>query len=367
MSASSDPGTEAVQTQRTLELTIRVGAVFLLAAWCIQIVLPFLGAVVWGIVIAVAANAPYQRLEAALGGRSKPAAALFALLALLLLIVPAVLLTDSLASGARQLAEVLRDGSLEIPPPPAEVRSWPLIGGPTYEFWELASKSLETALAPLAPQLKTFSVHMLAAAASAGFGILQFVLSVIIAAALLATSAVGDRTADAIAARLAGDRGPELADLAGATMRGVTRGIIGVAMIQAILAGFGFIAVGLPGAGLWALLCLVFAVVQLPVALFMTPIVIYVFTSASTLVAVFFLAWAIFVSLIDNVLKPLLFSRGARVPTLVIFVGSIGGMLSMGILGLFVGAVVLSVGYEVTRMWLYGDVGEDSSVPAQAT
>lgn len=363
MSGAGDRGGSA-ETRRTLELLIRVGAVVLLAAWCIQIVLPFLGAVVWGLVIAIASAGGYRRLEAALAGRSALAAVFFALLALTGLVVPAVLLTDSLIDGARVLSEELRGGALEIPPPPADVRSWPLVGVPVYEFWQLASGSLEAALARLAPQLEVLSRALLAAAASAGLGIAQFVLSIIIAAALLARADTGAAVVHVLASRLAGSRGPELIEIAGATVRGVTRGIIGVALIQSVLAGIGFIAVGVPGAGLWALLCLLLAVIQLTPALVIVPVVIYVFTTTSTPVAVAFLLWSTFVSLIDNVLKPILFSRGARVPTLVIFVGSIGGVLSMGILGLFVGAVVLSVGYDVMRIWLEEDVRTGTEVPS---
>jgi predicted PurR-regulated permease PerM len=348
-------GREPSETRRTLDLLIRVGAVGLLAAWCIQIVAPFLGAMVWGLVIAVGAAGGYRRLEAALGGRSTLAAVVFALIALMLVILPAVMLTESLVSGARALAEDLKDGALDLPPPPPSVRDWPLVGGPVYEFWELASTSLERALAKLAPQLQALSRQLLSAAAAAGIGTAQFFLSIVIAAALLARADSGSAVAHGLAERLAGERGPALAEIAGATVRGVTRGVIGVALIQSVLAGVGFGAVGVPGAGLWALLCLVVAVIQLPPALIIAPIVIYVFTVASTPVAVAFLLWSTFVSLIDNVLKPIIFSRGARVPTLVIFVGSIGGVLSMGILGLFVGAVVLSIGYEVLRSWLTGE------------
>lgn len=355
---------EARDARQALDLLIRVGAALLLAAWCIQIVLPFLGAVVWGIVIAVASLGAYRRLEVAFGGRSSLAAAVFGLGALLVLVVPAVMLTESLVGGARVVSQELEDGLLEVPPPPAAVRDWPLVGPPVHEFWELASTSLEAALARLAPQLQALSRALLAAAASAGIGIAQFFLSIVIAAALLGRADSGAAVTQVLARRLAGERGPELAEIAGATVRGVTRGIIGVALIQSVLAGVGFIAAGVPGAGLWALLCLVLAVIQLPPALVIAPIVIYVFTAASTPVAVAFLVWSTFVSLIDNVLKPMLFSRGARVPTLVIFVGSIGGVLSMGILGLFVGAVVLSVGYEVMRLWLAEEVSAEVGASA---
>jgi predicted PurR-regulated permease PerM len=156
----------------------------------------------------------------------------------------------------------------------------------------------------------------------------------------------------AIARRIAAERGTEFATLAGATVRSVAQGILGVALIQSFLAGLGFLVVGIPGAGLWALLGLFFCVVQvglLPVAL---PALIYVFATAEPVTAVVFTIWTLAVSLIDNVLKPLLLGRGVRVPTVVIFLGAIGGFLTEGIIGLFVGAVVLVLGYRLFQAWL---------------
>ena len=175
---------------------------------------------------------------------------------------------------------------------------------------------------------------------------------VIIAAVLLANARSGQRFAHALAEKLAGERGEELTTLARATVSSVATGIVGVALLQSVLAGIGFVAVGLPAAGLWAVMVLLFAVVQLPIPIVMIPIIVYVFSSASTPVAVVFTIWAVFVSLIDNFLKPILFGRGAQVPTLVIFIGAIGGMLTSGIIGLFTGSVILAVGYALFRAWL---------------
>ena len=152
--------------------------------------------------------------------------------------------------------------------------------------------------------------------------------------------------------------------LARATVSSVVQGIVGVALIQAILAGVGFVAADVPGAGLWAMLVLVSAIVQLPVGLVVIPPILLVFSSASTTVAVLFTLWCVFISLVDNFLKPILFGRGVEIPTIVIFVGAIGGMLTMGIIGLFVGSVVLAVGYELFKAWIEED---ESSAQAPGT
>jgi predicted PurR-regulated permease PerM len=158
--------------------------------------------------------------------------------------------------------------------------------------------------------------------------------------------------AQGIARRLAGERGPQLADLAEATVRGVARGLLGVAVVQSLLAGVGMVLAGVPAAGLWTLLCLFLCVVQIGAGLVLVPAVIYVFVTGSTTTAVLFLVWSVFVMLIDNVLKPMLMGRGLQVPMVVVFLGAIGGMLAWGIVGLFVGSVILVLGYKLFVGWL---------------
>jgi len=156
-----------------------------------------------------------------------------------------------------------------------------------------------------------------------------------------------------LAIRLFGENGPEFEELAVATIRSVTSGIIGVALIQSVFAALGFLFAGLPGVGLWALIFLFAAVLQVG-ALVLVPAVIYMFSIASTTKAVLFLVWCLIVGLMDNVLKPLLLGRGVPVPMAVVFLGAIGGLLTMGTIGLFVGAIVLSIGYKLLIAWLEG-------------
>jgi predicted PurR-regulated permease PerM len=154
---------------------------------------------------------------------------------------------------------------------------------------------------------------------------------------------------------VAGEHGSLLADLAEATVRSVTRGILGVALIQALLSGVGLLVAGVPGAGIWAVLCLLLAVMQLPILLVLLPIAIYVFSYASTVGAVAFLVWSIAVGVSDTFLKPMLLGRGIDVPMLIIFVGAIGGFITTGIIGLFLGSIVLAVSYKLFLVWLEGE------------
>lgn len=345
----------ASPTGKALEIAIRIGLVFLLVAWCFQIVRPFIVPVVWGIIISVATYPGYHWVLGLLGGRNRLAAALYTLSVLVLVVGPALLLTGTLVEGATGLASDLSDGTLSIPPPPRSVGSWPLIGEETERFWTLASVNIQEALQQVAPQLKTVGSWLLAAAAGASFGILQFVLAIVIAGALQAYAAQGHRAAYAIAVRLAGERGRDLADLAETTVRSVARGILGVSIIQSLAAGLGFLVAGVPAAGLWALLCLLLGIAQIGILVILVPIVIYLFNTADTLTAVGFLIWSIPVGLLDNILKPIFLGRGVKTPMLIVFLGAIGGFLNSGIIGLFIGAVILALSYELFMRWLHHD------------
>jgi predicted PurR-regulated permease PerM len=280
---------------------------------------------------------------------------LFTILLLGVLIVPIALLAQTLVDGIQTLAVALHNETLTIPPPPPTIATWPIVGKPLSDLWSLASNNIPAALRSLAPQLKEAANGLLSAAAGVGLGVLQFLVSILVAGFLLASSGQGARVSRKFAIHLFGNKGAEYEALAGATIRSVTTGILGVALIQSLLAGLGFLVVRLPGAGLWALLFLIAAVLQVG-SLALIPAVIYVFATASTAKAVAFLIWCIVVALMDNVLKPLLLGRGVPVPIVVVFLGAIGGFLAIGIIGLFVGPIVLSVGYKLFLAWLDEDI-----------
>jgi len=349
--------------RRAVEITIHIGLVILLTTACLMILKPFLPMVAWGIIIAIAVNPAYQKLRSLMGGRSKLAAVLFTLLFLGVLIIPVALLTETLIQGIQTLIAHTREGTLGIPPPPAGVKTWPLIGGPLNNVWTTASTNLTGLLKSLLPQLRAFVPTLLHASAGIGLTVLEFVLSILVAGVLLAKSGDGAEVSHALARRLFGERGPEFEKLAGSTVRSVTNGILGVAAIQAVLAGAGFLVVGLPGAGLWTLLFLFASVLQAG-GLVLLPAVIYTFAVAGTTKAVLFLLWCIVVTGLEHVLKPLLLGRGVAVPIVVIFLGAIGGFLAVGIIGLFVGAIVLCVGYKLFLAWLEDPGRADSSLAA---
>ena len=347
--------------RRALEVSIHVGLMVLLTAACLKILLPFLPLVAWGIIIAIAVFPAYRWLRRMVGGRGSLAATIFTLLFLAILIVPIVLLAETMVGGVQTLAAHVKDGSFSIPPPPDSVGTWPIIGAPLQKLWTKASTDLTGLLQSQAPKITSLVPGLLSASASLGLTVLQFVLSILVAGVLLAKASGCATVSHSLANRLFGDRGPEFEDLAGSTIRSVTNGILGVAVIQTFLAGLGFVVAGLPGAGLWTLIFLFAAVLQAG-GIILIPAVIYMFAIASTTKAVLFLLWCIVVGLIDNVLKPLLLGRGVAVPIAVVFLGAIGGFIAMGIIGLFVGAIVLSVGYKLFLAWLEGPMAAKEDV-----
>jgi predicted PurR-regulated permease PerM len=352
MNDSNLPANDKIFLHRSLEATIRIGLLLIISVWCFKIVEPFITPIIWGIIIAIAAYPLYNRLRTTLGERHTLAATVFTFMFLIILIVPTVLLTETLIDGLKTLAEKAKDGSLTIPPPPEDLHNMMLIGEPLAKFWLLASENIHSALLQLTPVLKVIGSWLLSAAKGAGIAILHFVVAIIIAGILLANSSGGIRTARAITRRLANEKGADFADLAEATVRSVANGILGVALIQSLLAGLGFMVAGVPAAGLWALLCLILSIAQIGIAPILIPIIIYLFYTADSFTAVAFLIWCVPLTLLDNILKPILLGRGVKTPMAVIFIGAIGGLLSSGVIGLFIGAVILALGYDLFLLWL---------------
>lgn len=338
--------------RRATQTVIRLSLLALLVFWCLEILSPFIDPIVGGAVIAIAVHTPYTKLTSALGGRPRLAAVVLVVIALLVLIIPAIALGASLVETASDLSEGFAAQEIRVPPPPDAVASWPIIGERLHAVWLSASQNLESALVTLAPQLKNAGLAVIGAVGDLGWGLVMFIVAIIIAGALLPHREGAVTLTDKAASIVAGERGPELAELAASSIQSVTKGVIGVALIQSVLAGLGMLAVGVPGAGLLALLILILAVMQLPPMLVLIPVILYVFATSSTTVAVVFTIYAVLVGASDNVLKPLLMGHGSSVPMLVLFMGSLGGFIASGILGLFVGAVVLSLGYTIFMAWL---------------
>lgn len=337
-----------------IDIAIRLGVLVLIIFWCFNIVSPFITPVIWATVIAISLYPLFQRSLAAFGGRNKLTATVFALLGLAVLITPVVLLSGSLIDGVQVLSKSLEEGTLQIPPAPPKVADWPLIGGAVYDTWQLAATNLTAAITKFTPQLKAIGNVLFSTALESGVGVLQFVISIIIAGVFLASAKFGKSAANRFASRLSPIHGEDFVKMASATIRSVAQGVLGVAFVQASFVGLGFWAVDVPGAGLWAFLVLILSVIQLPPLLVIAPVIVYVFsTDAGTTTLVIFTLWSLLGAMLDSILKPFVMGRGVDVPMLVIMLGAIGGMISSGILGLFTGAIILGIGYNLYLHWLH--------------
>jgi predicted PurR-regulated permease PerM len=343
---------------------VQIAAVVVLALWSFEIIAPFVSIVLWGAIIAVALYPLHKKLSGTLGGREKLSSTVFVLLGLAILLVPSYMLTDSSIATFKTVGAQLESGEVSISPPDASVAEWPLVGEKVHAIWSAAAVNLEETINKFSEQLKDLAKTVVKLAGSMAVGVLQFVLSIIIAGVFLVGAEGSYRMSQTFALSLAGDRGKGLTDLAVETIRSVAKGVLGVAIIQALLSAIGLVVMGIPAAGVWTFIILLLAIMQLPPVIILGPIAVWVFSTADTVPATIFAIYAIIVSGSDSFLKPLFLGRGMETPMLVILLGAIGGMILSGIVGLFIGAVVLAFGYEILKAWMETDELNNPRQPA---
>ena len=338
-------------TATWIELTIRLGALGLLLYLSFVLLRPFISIAIWSVILTVALYPTYDWMVDHLGGRRRLAAALLTGLILLIIIGPATWLALGLIDSFRTLSEF--DLSVLAPPPPPEtVKSWPLVGNSIYQFWDLASTNLQAALAKIAPQLKPLGNTMLHIAAEAGTGAIKFFIAIFVAGFLFSPAPALVESIRMFSRRLALGRGEEFVQLAGATIRAVSRGVIGISALQAFLAGLGLMAAGIPGASLITSAVLVLGIIQIGPSIILIPVIIWVWFTMETTSALLFTAYMIPVNLLDNILRPIVMGRGLNTPMIIILIGVIGGTISYGISGLFLGPIVLAVIWELSVAWV---------------
>jgi len=338
-----------------IQLAIRLGLLAFLVYWSFILVRPFIPILAWSVVLAVALYPPYDWLAEHIGGRPKLAAILITGVALAIVIGPATWLGLGLIENLRGFASELGAGTLAIPAPPDGVKNWPLIGPQLHTLWGHASSNLGTALGELAPHLKPLAGPVFAFAGSASVGTLKFILSVALAGFLFP---YGPRLVAAtrrIQARLLTNRSDDFVALAGLTIRTVSQGVIGVAVLQSLLSGIGLKLAGVPYAGVVALAVLVLGIVQIGSAPVMFPVIIWVWATKEFTPALLITLYLVIVGLADNILKPLLMGRGLSTPLMVIFIGVLGGTIAHGIVGLFIGPIILAVAWELMMAWIRDD------------
>jgi predicted PurR-regulated permease PerM len=327
----------------------------LLLILCFRIISPFVTIVAWAMIIAVAIYPAHVMLTGKLGGREKTSATIFVLVGLAILIIPTYMTADSSITALTTVGHDLKEGTVTISPPNESVEDWPVIGKKVYTAWDAAADNLEATLRKNQPQLVAFSEGVIKFAGSIAIGVLQFVVSMIIAGVFLVSAEGGYRTARTLSSSLIGERGNSMVDLVIDTIRSVAKGVLGVAIIQALFAGIGLVVMGVPVPGIWAGIVLILAIVQLPVLIVMGPIAFWAFSIADPIPATIFAVYCVLVSIADMFLKPMFLGRGMEIPMLVILLGAIGGAMAAGIIGLFIGAIVLALGYEILVAWMATD------------
>src|SRR5688572_2407641 len=339
---------------KLIDLLVRVVVIGALALVCYRAFSPFLGLMAWAIILAVTLYPLHQRIVKRVWGKQWLASVLLVVVGLFVIIAPTALLLNSLADSVRGFIADVQNNTLHIPPPSAGVADWPLVGDKVFAYWSQAHTDLPGLVQSLQPKISELAGRALAAVASIGTTMLLFFASFVVASILMAYGDSGSRTCRGIFDRIAGERGEALLNLSISTIRAVALGVIGVAFIQAILVGLALVISGVPAAGVLAIIMLVLGIVQVPALIVTIPAIVYIWASGgySTSMAIAYTVLLLIVGLADNVLKPLMLGRGVDVPMPVILLGALGGMATGGILGMFVGATALALGYEIFMAWV---------------
>jgi predicted PurR-regulated permease PerM len=352
-------------TAPMMDVLIRAVLIGGLAVLCYIVFAPFLTLMVWSTILAVTMYPLHQRLARRLGGRGRLASTILVVVAILLIITPTAFLMNSFADSVRHLIRSVQQNTLVVPAPREAIQNMPIVGKKIYDAWSKASTDLPGFVQSMQPKIGELARRALGIVASIGTGLLLFLGSFIVAGILMAYGESGARTSRAMFTRVAGaERGEALVKLSTATIRTVALGVMGVAFIQAIAIGLALLIARVPAPGLLSIVALILCIAQLPALIVTLPAICYIWLSGnySHSAAITYTIILLLTGLIDNVLKPFMLGRGVDVPMPVILLGALGGMASGGILGMFVGATALALGYEIFRRWVGTAPGSDAAV-----
>jgi predicted PurR-regulated permease PerM len=337
-----------------LNVLIRGGLIVVLSLFCFRVARPFQDLLLWALILSVTLYPLHRQLLMRTGNSDARAATLIVIASIAILLVPLYLLGSSLATSAQGAIEAIKSGAIQVPQPDSSVASWPLIGEDLYTLWAEAALDLSGLLNLAAPKIRGYTMGLLGTLAGMGAAFLIFIGALIVAGIIMACGQNGHRSARRIAGRLVGpEQGERIVTLCTATIRTVAVGVIGIAFIQMLLIGIGFVAMGIPGAGLLALAVLLLGIMQLPATLITLPVIALVLvTQGASMATIIFSAYTLIAGLVDNVLKPLMLGRGLEVPMPVVLIGALGGMIDSGVIGLFIGPVILAVAYRLFWEWV---------------
>lgn len=332
---------------------LRISILLLVLGWCFFIIKPFLIVIIWAIILAVALFPLYNKLVIKIGaGKKKLATFLFGLGAAILFIIPSYFILGSVYDSTALTVDQIKNNTLQIPLPDEKVKDWPLIGEKLFDEWHALSDNFQNYAIMHKELLLEYGVELISGVTGFIGTLLVFIFSFFIALVFMYRAEWGYRASNQLFQKLIGKDHQEIVHMSRDTIRSVVKGILLVALIQAAAAFLGFKAIGLPAAGIFTLVVLVTAIVQIPAILTMIPAILIAFSIAEPAYAVIFTIYSILVAISDNFLKPMLLGKGLKTPIIIILLGTIGGMLLHGIIGMFIGAVVLAVVYQLYQFWL---------------
>lgn len=337
-----------------IDVLMHFALIVLLAVFCFRVFQPFLHLMLWAIILAVTLYPLHVKLRARTGRGNGSTATLIVVLSIALLAVPLWLVGESLVTSAVEASRGLEKGQLHVPPPKASVAEWPVIGDKVHAAWSKLAADPHLLVEKLGPRFRDTGMKVLGAAAGVAGALLLLLAALAVAGIFMAWGTETIAATTRVARWLVGaERAKELVDLCAATIRAVAQGVVGIAFIQALLVGVAFVLLPVPGAGLLTIVVLMLGIMQVPATVVTVPVIIWVLASQGMSTAnVIFAIYVFIAGLADNVLKPLLLGRGVAVPMPVILIGAIGGMVSDGLIGLFLGPIVLGVAYQLFWRWV---------------
>ncbi len=340
---------------KMLDMLIKFGILLALASFCFTIFSPFLNLMLWAVILAVVIFPFHQKVAERLNDKQGRAATLLIVMGLILLVLPTIWMVSTMADNMGSLVERVSQNTLEVPAPKESIANIPLVGKKVYGVWMKASTDLPSLVKSLQPHLGDAAKQVLHALASISGSLLLSMFSFIVAGIMMAYGHPGAESCARIATRIAGPtRGEKLINICSSTIRAVALGVIGVAFIQALLVGIVMTFAGIPAVGIFFVLVLVLGIAQIPALLVTIPAIAYIWMTGDngTVASIVYTVLLAIAGAVDNVLKPIFLGRGVDAPMPVVLLGALGGMATSGILGMFIGATLLSIGYRIFMAWV---------------
>ena len=335
-----------------IEIAIKLGVIGVILAVSFLIIKPFLGILLWSVILAVALFPAVESLGKKLNLSRKKVVVILTIVANLALVVPTYMLSENALSSIVDLKEIASQENFSIPAPKEHVKDWPVIGEQAYSLWYDASRNLKGVIESFSQEIKIVISKIAKALKDVFSVILMSMASLIIAAFFITGAEKYTRFYKKISTRLIGERGDEWAVLTALTIRSVATGVIGVAAIQASFAFVGLVLMKVPFAIVLTLAIMFLTIIQVPAILVIGPVIAYVLSGDTSVGAIVFTVYMLIVGSSDGILKPILMGRGVDIPMLVVLIGAVGGMILMGMIGLFVGAVIFALAYKLFMLWI---------------